>query len=293
MARIDPPPYLPILPLEQSPAYAAALRCLGAGVEEMALDGGRATVLRRRILPGLVVRLASRGPVWCDGMATAGKATALRTLARRGPCLVTPEDAGDAAALRLAGFRQVMTPAHLACLALPPDPDDLRGRLAGSWRSALRQAERGSVQWSIQPFKPGRDGWLLDREAAQRRGKGYRALPPALVPALADHAPRDVWTLTARRTPGGDPTAAMILIRHGRVATYHIGWSGPEGRQDNAMHLLLWQAMLWCVAKGIVRLDLGTVDVRGAPGLLRFKLGTGAGVHALGGTWARLIPPWR
>jgi hypothetical protein len=39
-------------------------------------------------------------------------------------------------------------------------------------------------------------------------------------------------------------------------------------------------------------LDLGTLDTQNAPGLARFKLGSGATAQLLGGTWARL-PGWR
>jgi hypothetical protein len=37
--------------------------------------------------------------------------------------------------------------------------------------------------------------------------------------------------------------------------------------------------------RGITRLDLGTLDTEAAPGLARFKLGSGAAARALGGTW--------
>jgi hypothetical protein len=35
-------------------------------------------------------------------------------------------------------------------------------------------------------------------------------------------------------------------------------------------------------------LDLGTVDTENAPGLARFKIGSGAQIRSLGGTWLRI-----
>ena len=72
-------------------------------------------------------------------------------------------------------------------------------------------------------------------------------------------------------------------------ASYHVGWSGPEGRAANAHPLLLWSAMQALAAEGINRLDLGDVNTEDAPGLARFKIGAGANVRPLGPTI--LLPP--
>ena len=293
MVCLGPHPITTPVPLAQSPGYLAGLVGIGADARQAELEAGSAVVLHRRLWPGLPLRLISRGPVWAAGTTPADRVEDLSTLARGGPCLITPETAADAPLLRAAGFRQILTPAHVAELALAPEPDQLRRALAGSWRNALRRAEAGGTRVQNQPFKPRRDGWLLSAEEAQRKARGYRALPAALVPAMAKAAPTDIRVLTARAAPGAPPLAALILLRHGAVATYHISWTSAEGRAARATHLLFWQAMVWAAGKGAVRLDLGTVDAAGAPGLLRFKLGTGAAVRPLGGTWVRIIPPLR
>jgi hypothetical protein len=43
--------------------------------------------------------------------------------------------------------------------------------------------------------------------------------------------------------------------------------------------------MLALKAQGVARLDLGTIDTRRAPGIARFKLGAGARVEVLAGSW--------
>jgi lipid II:glycine glycyltransferase (peptidoglycan interpeptide bridge formation enzyme) len=84
------------------------------------------------------------------------------------------------------------------------------------------------------------------------------------------------------------PLAAMLFLRHGPIATYHIGWSGDSGRRCHAHALLLTHAADWLAQRGHALLDLGTVDTEAGAGLARFKIGAGAQVRALGGSWLRL-----
>ena len=55
--------------------------------------------------------------------------------------------------------------------------------------------------------------------------------------------------------------------------------------------VLLMEAARRLAATGVTELDLGTIDTDASPGLARFKLGSGATVQRLGGTWLRL-PGW-
>lgn len=75
------------------------------------------------------------------------------------------------------------------------------------------------------------------------------------------------------------------MLRHGRMATWQIGHVTPEGRKSCAMNLALWAAIVWLAEAGHACLDLGLLNSDDAPGLAHFKLGTGARVQGLGGTW--------
>ncbi|MGL4236328.1 hypothetical protein [Tabrizicola sp.] len=48
--------------------------------------------------------------------------------------------------------------------------------------------------------------------------------------------------------------------------------------------MMLTRAAEALAAEGVRWLDLGSVDTEAAPGLARFKLGTGAGLRRLGAT---------
>jgi lipid II:glycine glycyltransferase (peptidoglycan interpeptide bridge formation enzyme) len=78
--------------------------------------------------------------------------------------------------------------------------------------------------------------------------------------------------------------AAMAFIVHGTTATYHLGWGSPAARAIGVHGVMLTQAAESLAYEGMRWLDLGSVDSQTAPGLARFKLGTGANLRRLGST---------
>jgi len=260
-----------VVPLMQS---AGAARVLGAA-RLAVIDGGaivaRAVVVRRW---GLGATL--RGPVWESDDAVA-RVAALRALRRAGVRLVEAEGAADAEALRAAGFRMVATPATVAEWDLSGGAARLRAGLQGKWRNRLVVAERAGLVLRERAVSGPGDA-LLRAEAAQRRARRYRALPGGF--AAGFEGARVVEALA-----GGAVVAGMLFLRHGRVATYHIGHAGPEGRAREAHRLILWHMAVRLAGEGVVRLDLGTVDTEGAADLARFKIGTGARLRPLGGSF--------
>ncbi|WP_374426382.1 GNAT family N-acetyltransferase [Tabrizicola sp.] len=240
-------------PLQQSAVYAAAVADCGARVRW--LDGVLAVERGR-------VRLISR----VAGLDRAG----LRRLARwPGLTLATPE-------VGVAGFGLVplVTPMHHAVWALGPD---LRDAMARNWRGHLRQAERAGLR-----VRRG-DGATLEAlvaaEAAQRRDRRYRALPVGFTRALPEEALR-IWEWRQ----AGAMQAAMCLVRHGSSASYHLAWASPVARAAGVHQLMLTRAAEALWTEGVRWLDLGSVDSEAAPGLARFKLGTGAELRRLGAT---------
>lgn len=266
-------------PLQQRWAYGAAMSGLGAEALRLSIRDGagiaQVQLLCRRIC-GVPVALATRGPVWIGHVPVEARAEALGALAKAVPgrLLLTPAEADDAA--RQAHMFPVVTAATVARMTLDKG---MRARMHGKWRNRLVRAERQGL--TVKRLKTARLGWLFDRDGAAQRAKGYRALPRAFTETWAE----PVLTLAALQD--GEPVAAMLFLRHGTTATYHIGWSGGDGRRISAHNLLLWRGMEALRAGGVERLDLGTLDTANAPGLARFKLGAGARAHRLGGTWFR------
>lgn len=281
------------LPLQQHPAFGRALDLLGVATELHRIGDpsqpiGQALTLSRRIWPLGAVALASRGPVWQASASREDRTEGMRMLAGRGLRIVNADTAGadDCAALTGAGFRRWVTGQWVAELDLSRDKDVLRRRMAANWRNHLSQASRAGLTLTNEAFQPDPHHWLLGMEARQAREKRYVNLPPSLPLAYARNNPGMARLLTATRN--GERIAGMLILCHGAVATYHIGWSGDLGRAHSAHHLMLFEAAQWLAARGYHRLDLGIADRQRSPGLAGFKAGSGATLRQLGGTWIRL-----
>ncbi|MCE5972134.1 GNAT family N-acetyltransferase [Sinirhodobacter sp. WL0062] len=216
--------------------------------------------------------LLNRGPVLAPGVSVK---PVLRALGRatRGALIATPEEAGTG-----WGIIPPVTPRYHAIWDIALPTQDLRARLAGKWRNRLVVAERSGVEVRPDPSP----GWLIEAEAAQRRARGYDGLGGDFVAAWGQQAPGSVLALRAELS--GQAVAGVVFLRHGSIASYHIGWTGPEGRAHHAHNLLLWRAAQMLEAQGVRRLDLGDVNSEEGADLMRFKLGTGAVARALGAT---------
>lgn len=270
-----------LAPLQQHPGFAEALRLMGGDAEMVDLGGAGTAVVVRRRLPVLgPIGTVIRGPCWLPDVPDDERAERLA----RAAALVEAD--APCPSLRLAGFRAVATPAHVAEIDLSTTPEARRAALAPKWRHALVRAERAGLMLREEAFRGGPDHWLRAREAELRRARRFRALPPAFATAFALANPGAARLFTAHQ--GGSHVAAMLVLVHRPVATYHIGWAGEAGRAACAHHLLLMHVADAMAARGLRRLDLGTVDTDAAPGLARFKVGGGAAVRALGGSWVRL-----
>lgn len=240
--------------LQQSAPYAAAVAACGARVRW--LEGGVLAVERGR------VRLISR----TSGLGRDG----LRRLARwPGVTLATPE--ADVAGF---GLVTLVTPMHHAIWALGPD---LRTGLARNWRGHLARSGRAGVR--VRRGDRGTLPALVAAEAAQRAARRYRALPEGFTLALPEECLR-VWEWRQ----AGTLQAAMCFVVHGASASYHLAWGSDVARAAGVHGLMLTRAAESLWAEGVRWLDLGSVDTERAPGLARFKLGTGAGLRRLGPT---------
>lgn len=253
------------LPFQQSLPYAVAAGVSGAHVRWVDLDGGRALVVERGRL-----RLVSRGPVWDAPRTVKDQRRALRQLARwPGLTIATPE-----VSVRGFGLMPLVTPMHHAIWRLGPD---LAAGLAGKWRNRLRSAMRAGVL--VAPGTLATLDRLIAEEGQQRQARGYRSLPSAFSRALPPETLR-LWEWWQ----GGEIAAAMAFVRHGTSATYHLGWAADLARQRGVHAVMLMAAATALQAEGVDWLDLGSVDTDRAPGLARFKLGTGAKLRQLGAT---------
>ena len=277
------------LPMQQHWTYGDVFVALGRQVRrgEIVRDGrriGLVQMISRRVGP-LTLSLIGRGPVWLEEVPPADRTLACRNIARgAGVVVMTPEQRQTG-----RGLVPFVPPRHQAVLDLRPDIAVLRARCAGKWRNRLVRAEGMGLSVRQGVPAPAELADLLARDAAQQRARGYRALPARFTLAWAHADPGGLRLY--RAVHQGRTIATMLMLLHPPTASYHIGWSGQEGRRLNAHQFLLWHAMRDLKDDGYRALDLGDVNTAGAPGLARFKTGSGADVAPLGATML-VLPPF-
>jgi hypothetical protein len=242
----------------------------------MVTDGG-ASVAQTLLLRRFDLTATLRGPLWHPDATPDVGCAALRALRQHGLRLVEADDPAKAQALHAAGFRMVVTPAHVAKLDLRPDPATRRRAVTRTWRNRLAFAEMADLSLHHRHLT-GPDDQVITAEAVHRRNRRYSALPLAFATAFP------TATVVEARDNGA-PVAAMLFLQYGAAARYHIGFTTPHGRRSEAHRLILSHLSDHLSANGFTRLDLGTIDTHAAPGLARFKLGAGATARSLGGSF--------
>lgn len=173
-----------------------------------------------------------------------------------------------------SGFYRLMTGQSIAALNLTQT-----FRPYQKWRNSLNRAQAMHTFTTHRPFQRS-DEWVLEKDLRQQKDKKYRAMSHDVI----RHWPRRD-TILSMAWDGKQPIAAMLTLLHGKAATYQVGWSGAVGRARNAHHLLLAQLTARLQSMGVHSLELGGIDTHHAAGLARFKIGTGADIIPLGGTW--------
>jgi hypothetical protein len=291
-------------------AYSAAprsniLQCWAYGEAKARVDGfevQRGFVYRHgkmiatvqaleRSIAGLarIVRI-NRGPLWMEPPhqeAIAEALAALRSNARwwRGRVLlIAPElPATSEATIRDNGYRRRDAPPwRSAWIDLTRPLPLLRANLQGKWRNMLSAAEHQGLQ-IVASSDDGEFLWLMDRYQELMAEKKFRGPDPKLLAALRAAAPSPGDALVLCAHHAGERVAGLFLFRHGRAATYVVGWTGAAGRRLRANNLLLWTAITALTERGVHDFDLGGIDDALTPGVAAFKRGMGGTEYALAG----------
>lgn len=240
-------------------------------------------VTTRRMSAGFQVAMINRAPLDHPDQLIE----ALRTVGLgRSPVILSPEHPSPE--LAGIGALPLITPAFVALLDLKQTAGSQREALHQKWRNRLNRAQGRGLRVSRQNMPLDPNHWLFAADQAQQRKRGYRSWPVALTLAYAKANKGQAKLFQAFE--GTTAVAAILILRHGRGATYHISHTTQTGKALSAHNLLMWEVMLWLARKGCEQLDLGLINTEEAPGLARFKLGTGARLSQLGGTWL-LWPP--
>ncbi|WP_409741321.1 peptidoglycan bridge formation glycyltransferase FemA/FemB family protein [Ferrovibrio sp.] len=302
--------------LEQSWCYGEAVATASNGKVQperwlVRLRGdavAMAQVFTRRIGPlGQYVRLV-RGPLFAPGLDRASRDAALALIRARYPwrrrCLLwwLPELNGGSDsenAMARLGMRPMVTGYSSIRLDLTPPLERLRSQLDGKWRNTLKTAEKSALLMEVASRAEG--SWHDDAFTAlmgehDEHRLDNRFLGPdavfysAFADAVGDRRSADedallLWAHAGLHLGKVRPIAGILVLRHGRGATYAMGWSNEAGRLVKAHYRLIWRAVAELKSRGVTQFDLGGVDTERGAGVARFKLGLGGEVFTLAGSF--------
>lgn len=262
-----------IHPLPQSEAFERTCKMLDLPVKRIQQEDASCLIQSRRLPVIGSVNLISRGPVWSADTLRSDFLERVRDEVR-GPLAINAPIGIDA-----PGFRLVAG-AELAILDMK-DHSEMRARLHQNWRNQLKKAERSSLCVIDQPVDAQKHKWFLEAEQMQQKLRKYRGHPPGFILAYATANKGQARLYTALLE--GEPVAAMLVLKHGLMATYQSGVTTEQGRNLCAHNLILWRIMTDLQKRGIRQLDLGRADL--SDGLTRFKTRAGARIEKLPGTY--------
>jgi len=273
--------------LTQSWAYAEALASARGWlpdfytIEQSGRVLGGCIVQSRQAGPLRAIRI-ERGPFWLDAEqptpAVAEAALAALELATR-PGLIGrrrfyPDIEVDAFERMLPAtrFRPLETGYRSIYLDLSVPLAERRKGLRRDWRNSLKRSERGQLT-----IEEDRDGetlpWLAANHVLAMRQKRFTGPSSELLTALARQTVPTGDYLALRAIYLGKPVAGALFIRHGKAATYLVGWSGKVGRRHFGQYHLLWRALALLPEMGVTLLDLGGINPETAEGVTYFKRG--------------------
>lgn len=224
-----------------------------------------------------------RGPLWMKGQDTRENLQSFtelfhktypKRLFRRIRWM--PEwdtsDERQSALIQKPGYQKLNSTFQTLWVDLTPEISEIRKRLQQKWRNALNKAERSPIQVSLD-----REGRFLNQFLREyeiyKTKKNFTGPSARFFKAEVECALKykDALILWARNNQV--PVAGIILIKHGKTASYRLGWNSSEGRMHNAHYALLWKAIEVLKKLEIEQLDLGGIYPDENDGLTHFKLG--------------------
>jgi hypothetical protein len=243
--------------------------------------------LVRGLMHGIIL---DRGPLWLDGYGTSEHIKAFITayaqkfpkrIGRKRRFIPEVPDIPDLTThLAKHGFKHRGKSSYETyILDLELEPDILRANLKKNWRGVLKKAEQAlsDCLWqnNLETYL-----WLRHVYAQDKKTKGFSGPAVRLLDELALAFMKAGDLRIGIVEEDGVKIAGILILCHGRSATYQIGWTSPAGRAKGAHNLLLWDGIRILKARGIQTFDLGGINDETAKGVKKFKAGMG-GQHVI------------
>lgn len=274
------------LPLTQSWAYAEAMASARGWLPTYYRIEGSGTVLGGCIVQRRHTGIANgirieRGPFFTQQINLGQLTHVMEQLAaitkpglldRRRYYPDVPVESDGTIAIGKAGFKAVDHGYHTIWLDLTLPLAERRQGLRQNWRVALNKAGKSPIDIRVEHDATNLN-WLIAHHVNAMRRQRYIGPTAALLSKLSELTVATNDFLMLRAVYLGKPIAGALFIRHGRSATYLIGWSGKVGRKYNAQHALLWRSIEVLAEQRVEHMDLGGLNPDRAAGVTYFKRG--------------------
>lgn len=248
-------------------------------------EAGLVMVLDASLLWGLFQAvIIDRGPLWFGGFGSAVhiklfleelRLTYPSRFGRKRRFIPEMQDSPALHSMILqSGFEKAGPGYETIWLDLTSGEDTLKAAMKKNWRGALHKAERSEME-IIWDNRGSLLDWFIAGYAADKGDKAYFGLPPQNLHKMARFFADTKSLIIGQSMVEGKPIAGIMLFLHGKSATYQAGWSTDKGRENNAHHRLLWEAVNVLKQQGIEDLDLGGINEEHAQGVTQFKSGLG------------------
>ncbi len=254
------------------------------------VEAGLVQILEAGLLGNLVhAVILDRGPLWFDGFGRRAHIDAFFTafdkefpkrLGRKRRIIPETKDKLGADYIWQEGSSY-----ETIWIDLNDAADNLRANLDKKWRNSLSKAERSNltIEWDM---KGAHIDWILMHHMVHRAEKNYSGTSGKVLRAMAKTFGNRGNMMIGRALHDGSAVAGILLFCHGNAATYQIGWNGELGREKNAHHMLLWNAILELQKRGYKAFDLGGMNEKDAKYVRKFKKGLGGDLVCLSGHYS-------
>ena len=239
--------------------------------------------------------IIDRGPLWLEGYGTPEHFEAFvkeynrqfpKRWGRKRRFIPEMETSPNIDAIMTAhGFtKSAALPYQTIWLDLTQSLETLRGNLRKTWRQSLVKAEKSALE--IEWDESGASlPWMLKHYQLDKQRRGYDGPDGAVLQVLGQYFAAEKKLLIGTASLDKKPVASILILMHGRSATYQIGWSTEDGKKHCAHHLLLWKSLGTLKAKGYKDFDLGGVNDGAAKTIKTFKSGLGGRLVHLAGLY--------
>ena len=156
---------------------------------------------------------------------------------------------------------------------------DLLSNLNGKWRNQLKAAQKSNIEVKIDQDRGGQR--FTERYRLFQSTKGFEGLDLDFLGKLNELFLQSGKILILEAHKESDFYGAIVVVVHGKTATYLAGVSEEDGRRSNVTNLLLWSAIQELKKRDVQFLDLGGLDFDSTLSIANFKMGLSGHVYQL------------